>query len=57
MVLRAIVIAAVLGWAMRYWLVGIFRGVLGTVLAAIVGGMLTYALVDTRRPLKRFGKP
>ncbi|MFB1488233.1 MULTISPECIES: hypothetical protein [unclassified Thiocapsa] len=57
MVLLAIVIAAVLGWAMRSWLVGIFLGVLGAVLAAIVGGMLTCALVDTGRPVKRGGKP
>lgn len=54
LVLLAIVIAAVLGWAMRSWLVGIF---LGAVLGAIVGGILTYALADTGRPVKRFGEP
>lgn len=56
LVLLAIVIAVALGRAMRPWLAGIFLGVLGLGLAAVVGGMLTHLLVDTGRPFKRFGE-
>lgn len=57
LVLLALGVAGVLGWALRSWTIAILLGVIGVGLAGLVGGTLAYVLIDRGVPAKRFGEP